>query len=262
MNNQHDDLEESPFTVEPAEPVTTARQPQPQFSKVDIPKKRRTALPLILLFAAIAIGALLFHFNGRFQSKPRLVPGANPTLTMKVGTDAPDLAASEPLAPLNVAPAKATGIDDVLLKASEAAANSSNALSGQADLHRKLDELTIVVGELAAAQKARDEREAVEKQAAQAALAERSRLRASRASTQRSAQVRSTSAKEPTAKLLAVDVWGGLPSAALGNTGDGRVKFLQPSETVGGVSMLAANPDAQSATMKVGDRTIQLERDR
>lgn len=211
-------------------------------------------------FVVLLLGAVAAFMMYRSQTP---VPAARAPLVAQMDSDLPPTAAgdaAQPSASPASAPAKPAITLGTLFDEMKAVAGGlRQSLTEQARVHERIDQLSQDVALIAAAIK--EDREA---QAKRAAIAAQARApSAARQASAKAARVAAAAASAPQvqARLLAVDIWDGVPSAAIGNTGDKRVRFLNPADTVAGVSMVAANPAAQTATLQVGERTVTLQRD-
>lgn len=225
------------------------------------PKQRVSARKLILVTLLI-VGAVAGYmaFSG---SKPART---NPTTTSLPGqaSEAEEpaaaarvaAAASAPAAPVTTLATVANAVNAVLERANTAVTDMRDMLNQQAEINRKIDQLTQDVATVVATIKERDAKEAQR----QAALAAPRPVAASRAAKAKGASA-SASSPQVQARLLAVDIWDDQPSVAIGTTTDRRVKFMNPSDSVGAVSVVSANPSAQTATLQIGERSVVLHRD-
>ena len=70
----------------------------------------------------------------------------------------------------------------------------------------------------------------------------------------------STSANRNAGQLLAVDIWGGVPSVVVGtgDPADRRIRVLRPGDTLNGVSLLRADPATGQATFGGGPTNFTM----
>lgn len=233
-----------------------------QFENVDIrPSKKRSLQKLGLVVLLLAAAAAFMMYRSQTPTAAVRAPLATAN---QLDADLPPTAAGDSAQP-SAPPASAPALPPVTLRTlfdeiTTMATGLRQSLTEQARVNERIDQLSQDVALIAAAIK--EDRDAQAKRNASAAQARApSAARQASAKAARVAAAAAASAPQVQTKLLAVDIWDGVPSAAIGNTGDKRVRFLNPSDSVAGVSMVAANPAAQTATVQVGERTITLQRD-
>lgn len=223
-----------------------------QFENVDVrPSKKRALQKLGIVVLLLVAAAAFMMFRSQTPAPAALDYDLPPTAAGDAARASALPASAPALPPITLG----TLFDELKTMAS----GLRQSLTEQARLNEKVDQLSQDVAFIAAAIK--EDREAQAKRNASAAQARAPS--ATRQASAKAARVAAAAASAPQVqtKLLAVDIWDGVPSAAIGNTGDKRVRFLNPADSVAGVSMVAANPAAQTATVQVGERTITLQRD-
>ncbi len=252
--------EDAPESISPSALGTAPASRQEAFTRGK-PKRRVSARKLILLTLLIVgavAGYMAFAGSKSAPTNPTttLLPGQAPDTDEQPGTARVAAAASAPAVPVTTLATVASAVSAVLERANTAVTDMRDMLTQQAEINRKIDQLTQDVATVVATIKERDAKEAQR----QAALAAPRPVTAARAAK---AKVAAASASSPQvqARLLAVDIWDDQPSVAIGTTADRRVKFMNPSDSVGAVSVVSANPSAQTATLQIGERSIVLHRD-
>jgi hypothetical protein len=237
-------LEEPPVSIGPDGPTSNRN-----FTETSPRKNRRLLkLGILLLLAAVAAALLLI----RSPSRPA-APATAPWLVDAAAPTTPDAVATGASAPLQTVTTLAMVFDEV-----KSITDDFRQMMGQQSrLDAKIDQLSQDLATLATAIK--ETNAAKEKKQAAAAVNPARHAAARHAKAIQAAAAASALQVRPT--LLAVDVWDNQPSVVIGNTEDKRVRFLNPADSVAGVSVVSANPGAQTATVQVGERTVTLQRE-
>jgi hypothetical protein len=170
-------------------------------------------------------------------------PGAKPTETT-VGTEAP-------------APAPASAPD--------VATRSHPALAPPTELASRLEAIEAMLADIQAQLKQGVPARPVASSAMrlpQGAVGRSRRIKAPVAvkEAHATAVAADTAARRGAGALLAVDVWGGIPSVVVGtgDAADRRVRVLRPGDTYNGVSLLRADPHTGQATFGAGIATFTM----
>lgn len=253
--------EDAPESISPTAIGAAPASRQEAFSRGK--SKRRVSARKLIFVTLLIVGAVAGYmaFSGNKSPRPypatTLLPGQAPEADEPAGAVRTATAASAPAAPVTTLATVASAVSAVLERANTAVTDMRDMLTQQAEINRKIDQLTQEVATVVASIKEREAKDAQR----QAALAAARPVVTARSAGKAKVAAAAASTPQTQAKLLAVDIWDDQPSVALGTTTDRRVKFMNPSDSVGAVSIVAANPSAQTATLQVGDRSIVLHRD-
>jgi len=247
---------DSPETISPSAvgSAPASRQDSPAHRAPRHLVSARNLVLVTLVIVGLAAGYMAFFGGKASQPYPATtaLPGQGTEAGEPAGAIRPAAAASAPAAPVITLATVANAVGAVLERVNTAV---TDVLTQQAETNRKIDQLSQDVAAVVASIKEREAKEAQR----QAALVSPRPVAAARNTGK--AKVATATASSPQARLLAVDIWDDQASVAIGTTTDRRVKFLNPSDSIGAISVVSANPSTQTATLQVGDRSVVLQRD-